>query len=176
MAALSTSLILRLTPLSALAAAAHHVLREGARFGDIGHFRGGLAVVRLDRAFGRGTDGELEALQGAVAELDGPHDRVGTTQGLHRAAERHDVGVVAHFDGLLRADLDAAVALPALLRLLVVRLHGVAGGGTVLVGHHQVMRGDVNACGLVLTLAAIALIGTYECWHGCSPLMVNWEL
>jgi hypothetical protein len=28
------------------------------------------------------------------------------------------------------------------------------------------MRADVHTSGLVLTLAAITLIGTHKCWHG----------
>src|SRR3990172_4335148 len=134
--------------------------------GDIGL---GLAVVRLDRAFRRGTDRELEALDVAVAELDGPHDRVGATQRLHRAAEGDDVGIVTALDRLLRADLHAGIAFPALLGFLVPGLHRMAGFGAVLVELHQVMGADVHAGGLVLTLAAIAFVGTYECWHGVTP-------
>jgi hypothetical protein len=67
---------------------------------------------------------------------------------------------VAGFDGLLRANLDAAVAFPALLGFLVEGAHGVAGFRAVLVQLHQVVRADVHASGLVLTLAAVALVGT----------------
>src|SRR5512139_534712 len=132
---------------------------------DVGEAGGGLAAEGIDRAFGRGADRELEALQRAVAELDGPHDGVGTTQRLHHAAQRHDVGVVAGFDRLLRADLHAGIALPALLRLLVERAHGVASFRTVFVQFHQVVRADVHASGLILTFAAVALVGTNIGWH-----------
>src|SRR5512137_1659104 len=96
------------------AEATHHLAGEGAALVDVGQLRHGLAAERIDRAFGRRADRELEALHHAVAELDGPHDGVRTAQRLHRTAQRHDVGVVTRFDGALRADLDAGIALPAL--------------------------------------------------------------
>src|SRR5512139_477075 len=138
---------------------------EEAGCGDVGEARGGLAAEGIDRAFGRGADRELEALQRAVAELDGPHDRVGAAQRLHHAAQRHDVGVVAGFDRLLRADLHAGIALPALLGFLVERAHRVPGFRTVLVQLHQIVRADVHASGLILTFAAVALVGTNIGWH-----------
>ena len=81
-------------------------------------------------------------------------------QRLHGAAQGHDVRVVAHLDGVLRADLHAGVALPALLGLLVEGLHRMPGLRSVLVEQHQVVRADVHAGGLVLPLAAVALVGT----------------
>ena len=108
-----------------------------------------------------------------IRDSDGPHDGIRAAQRLHRAAQRHDVGVVAAFDGALRADLDAGVTLPALLRLLVEGFHGMAGFGTVLVEFHQVVRADVHAGGLVLPLAAIALLGTNKSWHLVSYSQVT---
>jgi hypothetical protein len=52
----------------------------------------------------------------------------------------------------------------------------MAGFGTVLVELHQVMGADVHAGGLVLTLAAIAFVGTYECWHGVTPSSLRLQL
>src|SRR5690606_31700992 len=83
---------------------------EEAAVLDLAQRRGRLAGVRLDGTFRRGADREFEALQSAVAELDGPHDGVGTTQRLHGTAQRDDVGIVTGFDRLLRADLHAGIA------------------------------------------------------------------
>src|SRR3989338_6871229 len=145
--------------------AAHHALGEHAVSDEFGHFGHRLVAVGIDRAFRGGADREFEALDVAVAELDGPHDGVGAAQRLHRAAQRHNVGIVARFDGVLRADLDAGITFPALLRFLVPRLHRGAGFGAVLVQFHQVMRADIHAGSLILPLAAIAFFGTYKCWH-----------
>src|ERR1017187_5726397 len=70
------------------AIAAHHVLGEHTGDVQIGDLGQRLAAVGINRAFGGGADGKLEALHGAVAELDGPHDGIGSTQRLHGAAER----------------------------------------------------------------------------------------
>src|SRR3972149_2142623 len=76
---------------------------------------------------------------------------------------------MAHFDRVLRADLDAGIAFPALLGFLVECFHRVAGLRSVLVQQHQVMRADVHASGLVLPLAAIAFLGAHKCRHFTSP-------
>jgi hypothetical protein len=70
------------------------------------------------------------------------------------------------FDRLLRANLDAGITFPALLRFLIKRLHRVTRFRTVLVQFHQVVGADIHASGLVLTLAAVTLISTHKCWHG----------
>ena len=148
-------------------------LYEEARLLDLVHVGLRLAAVRIDGTVRRCTNRVLEALQGAVAELDGPHNGVRTTQRLHGTAQRHDVSIVTGLDGLLRADLDAGLAFPALLRLLVESLHGMAGFRTVLVQFHEVVRADVHASSLVLTLTAVALFCTYKCWHVISPSSCN---
>src|SRR6266581_3772165 len=124
------------------AIATHDFLGEHTGKGEFGHLWHRLAAGGVDRAFGRGGDRELETLHGAVAELD----------------------------GALRADLDAGIAFPALLGLLVEGLHGVAGFGTVLVQLHQVVRADVHAGGLVLALATVAFFGAHKGWHCVSLL------
>ena len=55
--------------------ATHHCAGINTRRGEFGHFRHRLATVRVDGTLCRGTDRELETLQGAVAELDPPGDR-----------------------------------------------------------------------------------------------------
>src|SRR5512139_417824 len=97
--------------------------REEAGLRDVGELRHRLAAVGIDRALAGRADRELEPLQRPVAEADRPHDRIRAAQRLHGAAQRDDVGVMADLDRVLGADLHAGVALPALLGLLVPRLH-----------------------------------------------------
>src|ERR1700693_1032170 len=47
--------------------------------------------IWIDGAPGGRADRELESLHPLVAELDGPHDRVGSTQRGEAGAERHHV-------------------------------------------------------------------------------------
>src|SRR5205807_2381853 len=84
--------------------------------------RGRLAQRRVDRTPGGGADRVLEPLDLAVAELDGPHDRVGAPQRRDPRPHRHHVGVAPHLDGALGANLHAGVALPAQVGFLVVAL------------------------------------------------------
>ncbi len=44
-------------------------------------------------------------------------------RGIVLATEGHKIGITSHLNRLLRADLYAVEALPALLRLLIVGLH-----------------------------------------------------
>src|SRR5512140_2782460 len=113
--------------------------REIAGGFDVGELRKGLAAIGIDRSFGRRARRELETLERSVTKLDRPHDRIGTAQRLHRSPERHDVGVMPHFDCVLRTDLHARIALPALLRLLVVGAHGMTRGRAVLVERHEIV-------------------------------------
>src|SRR5574341_992559 len=87
--------------------------------GDLRRIRVRLAAIGIGRAFRGGADREFETLHGPVAELDGPHDGIRPGQRLNGGAHRHHVRVMAALDGLLRADLHAGIALPALLGLLV---------------------------------------------------------
>src|SRR5208282_3359256 len=74
-----------------------------------------LVGIRVDRADRGRSHWKLEAFDLAVAELDGPHDCGVGTHGNHRSAHRNPVGEGTHLDRLLRAGLDAALALPALV-------------------------------------------------------------
>ena len=138
---------------------------EEAGLLEIGEIGLGLARVRVDRAFGGGADRELEPLEDPVAELDGPHDGVGAPHRDDVRAQGREVLIAPDLDRLLRADLDAVVALPALLRLLVVGLHEVP------VEDHEVVGADVLAGGLVLRLAAVALLGNNETRHVVTNLL-----
>src|SRR3990172_6177670 len=138
-----------------------HGLRGGeeANLFDFCHVRFRLALEGIDRAFGSGPDRELEPLQDPVAELHGPHDGIRAAHGDDVAAHGVEVLVAPDLDRLLRADLDAVVALPALLRLLVEGLHEVPVQG------HEVVRADVLASSFVLRLAAVALLCNHITRH-----------
>ena len=88
-------------------------------------------------------NGGFEMLHGFDAELDGPHDGVGSAQGLYRAAPRYDVCVVTRLNGLLRTDFYAVVRIPTLF--LIPGLPDRAGVGAVHIELHQVMGADVPA-------------------------------
>jgi hypothetical protein len=94
-----------------------------------------------------------------IAELAGPHDVLGTHHGHDGASQGHEIGIAAYFDGLGGADLDTGKAFPALIRLLVVSLHGVS------VEDHQVVGANVHASGLVAALAAVTFFLNYKTWH-----------
>lgn len=136
---------------------------------EVGGVGVGFAAERVNRAFRRRADGKLETLHVAVAELDGPHDGLGATQWLNLGSEGHHIGVVAAFDGLLGAYLDAGIAFPALFGLLIVGFHGMAGVRPVLVQFHQIVGADVDAGGFVLAFAAVAFVGTHICGHDRLP-------
>jgi hypothetical protein len=106
-----------------------------------------------------GPDGELEALDETIAELAGPHHVLGTHHGHNGASQGHEIGIAAYFDGLGGADLDAGKTFPALIRLLIVSLHGV------WVQDHQVVGANVHASGLVAALAAVTFFLNYKTWH-----------
>jgi hypothetical protein len=72
---------------------------------------------------------------------------------------------VPGFDSILWADLDAGIAFPALLRFLIVRLHGMSGFGTIFVQLHQVVWADVHAGRTVLAFTPITLFSTYKSRH-----------
>ena len=92
----------------------------------------------------------------------------------HNVASKAEVdAVMAHLDGVLRADLDAGVALPALLGLLVEGFHGMTGDGAVLIQQHKVMGADIHASSLVLALASVALVGAHVGWHQHSSTSVD---
>ena len=67
------------------------VRREEFNRFNLGHIGLRLALIRINRAFRGSADRKLEALDIAVAKLNGPHDRVDATQRLYRAAEGNDV-------------------------------------------------------------------------------------
>src|SRR5512143_3668364 len=119
-----------------------------------------LSLEGIDRAFSRCPDRELEALQDPVAELDGPHDGVRAPHRDHVCAQGGEILVGADFDRLLRADLHAIVALPALLRLLVVGLHDIPVQG------HEVVWADILTSSLILRLAAVTLLCNHITRHG----------
>src|SRR5208337_2499106 len=94
---------------------------EEALVGEVARLR--LVAVRVDRTDRGRAHRELEALDFAVAELDRPHDSVVGAKRDRRAAHRHPVREGTDLDRLLRAGLDAALALPALIRFLIESLH-----------------------------------------------------
>ncbi|VTR68842.1 hypothetical protein DESC_720220 [Desulfosarcina cetonica] len=145
------------------------ILHFRGRKGDAVSFLGGqqrafevLALevcVGIGLAFGGGPDGELEAFDKAVSELTGPHDILGAHHGHDGASQRYEIGVAANFNGLGGANFYAGKALPALIRFLVVGLHGVG------IQNHQIVGTNVHASGLVATLAAVTFFLNYKTWH-----------
>src|SRR4051812_42593917 len=91
----------------------------------VAHFLAGSWNIR--ELWNRGPpglcgNGRQEILFRAVAELDSPGDRAFFFIALNAdaVAERGEVRVPAHIDRILRASLDAGVALPAHVGLDVV--------------------------------------------------------
>ena len=78
-------------------------------------------------------------------------------------------GVIVATLLLAAAELDDGLDLVTLAQ----ELHGVAGLGTIAVQFHQVVRADVHAGGLVLTLAAVALVCTNVGRHYTISLLAN---
>ena len=115
-------------------------------------------------------EADYSLVRGEESERRG--DGIRAAQRLHLGAKRHHIRIVPALDGLLRADLYAAVALPALLRFLIVGFHRVAGLGTVLVEPHQIMGTNVHACSFVLSFAAITFLCAHICWHTDSPIII----
>ena len=119
-------------------------------------------VERLGLTFGNtAADGELEPL-GAdlfVPELHGPHDVLRAPHGRNAGAHGNEVLITADLDRLSRADLHAAIALPAHLGVLVVRLHDV------LIKDHEVVGANVLAGGLIKRLAAITFVRDHIARH-----------
>src|SRR5512143_2381774 len=142
-----------------------HGLRssEVARLFEFSHICFRFALVGIDRTFGSGPDRELETLQDPVPELDGPHDGVRTPHRDNVRSEGAEILVSPDLDRLLRADLHAVVALPALLWLLIVRLHEVPVQG------HEVVRADILASSLILRLAAVTLLCNHITRHVSKP-------
>src|SRR4030042_1872203 len=149
----------------------------GVQAGRLAHQRRALQVViarrvvteRLRLPLRGGANRELEALQRAVAELDRPHDRVTRPKRNRTCTQRNEVGVAANLDRLYGADLDAAVALPALLRLLVVGLH------LLTIQGHEIVRTNVLASRLIKCFATVTFVCYYETGHQISfpQLAVN---
>jgi len=121
-----------------------------------------LARISIGSTLSGGADRKLETLHIAITELDGPHNGVRRSHRMNLAAHRHEVIVAANENGALRADLHARVALPAGIRLLIVRLH------LLNVENHQIVGTDVHACGFVSTLATITLGRIYITWHSTT--------
>ncbi len=78
---------------------------------------------------------------------------------MHLASQRDKVIIPTNKDCTLGADLDAGIALPAGIRLLVVGFHGLN------VENHQVVGADVHARGFVAALATITFCRIYVTWH-----------
>src|SRR5438093_776780 len=91
--------------------------------GQLAHV--GLFVIlwRLDRPPRRRPDRKRELLEPPVAISDLPRDDalLGLAQHAHLVAERREVRITADVDRVLRTRLHARVALPAEIRLDVVR-------------------------------------------------------
>jgi hypothetical protein len=116
-------------------------------------------VVRISSTFRRGPDGELETLDGTVAELAGPHNVFGTHHRHDGASQRHKVGISTYFNGLGGANLYAGKTFPALIGFLVVSLHGVG------FKDHEVVGANVHASGFIATLATVTFFLNDKTWH-----------
>ena len=92
---------------------------------EVGIIRLGFSAVEIDRPFSSRPDRELVAFERAVTELDGPHDGISTSQRNNITAQGNEVVKSSHLDCLLRTNLDAVVAFPALVRFLVPCKHSV---------------------------------------------------
>jgi len=98
----------------------------------------------------------LEPFYLFVSEPHRPHDGVGTAEWLNGCTQGHEVGVTAYFDRLVRAGLHAAVTFPAHIDGTV---EGLVGG---LIEHHQVVRTDILAGGLVERFTSVAFFIDYK--------------
>src|SRR3990170_7569179 len=127
----------------------------------------GFPLEWINRTFHGGPDRELEPLEDPVPELYRPHDGIRTPHGDHVRAQGGEILVGPDLDRLLRADLHAIVALPALLRLLVERLHEVPVQG------HEVVRADILAGSLILRLAAVAFFCNHVTRHVITSCLIE---
>ena len=146
--------------------------KQGAVISDLIHVGSGFIPIGVNRSLSSGARGELESLQGAVTEFDGPHNGFRAPQGLYHCAQRHHVGVVPALYRLLWADFYAAVTFPALLRLLVIRLHCMAGFRAIFVEPHQIVRTDILTSGFILAFTAVTFISAHIRWHTSSPVII----